>query len=249
MEHIRKRCIPRFFPDRDSLCRAAADYIVNAADEAVRTSGRFTLALSGGETPRPLYRLLASDPWSERMPWKRTHIFWGDERCAPPESEESNFFHAREILLARVPIPGGNIHRIPSERGGEAASAAYREELEDFFLSTEVKSGYFPLFDCMLLGVGGDGHIASLFPGTRALEERTRWVVPTDAPEGVFPRHRVTLTLPVIDRAKRLLFLVSGDGKRDILRSVFSESHGGNEWPVSRVNPRGECVVLMDFTL
>lgn len=183
------------------------------------------------------------------MPWDRTHIFWGDERCVSVESEKSNFRLARELLLSRVPISEGNIHRIPAEFGGEAASSAYHWELKDFFLSSGKKTDYFPDFDCLLLGMGDDGHIASLFPGTRALEEKIRWVIPSTAPEGISPRERVTLTLPVIDRAKRLVFLVSGSGKRDILRKVFNSSQHERELPVSRLNPRGECVFFMDFTL
>jgi 6-phosphogluconolactonase len=242
-------CISRSFPDLDSLSRAAAEYIIYAANEEIRTRSRFALALSGGDTPRTLYSLLASERWSERMPWTRTHVFWGDERCVPPESGESNFHSARELLLSRVPIPDGNIHRIPAERGGEAAAAIYQRELEDFFLSPGAKSDYFPVFDCLLLGVGGDGHLASLFPGTRALEEDSRWVAPATAPDGISPRERVTLTLPSIDRAKRLLFLVSGAGKRHVLRGVFDTSPGGSVLPVSRVKPRGECVFFMDFAL
>lgn len=243
-------CTHRSYPDLGTLSRAAAEFIAHAAEEDVRERGRFSLVLSGGDTPRTLFRLLAAPPWSARMPWARTHVFWGDERCVPPESVESNYHHAHELLLARVPVPKGNIHRIRAEQGGEAAAAAYQGELEDFFLSSGGKRGYFPVFDCMLLGVGGDGHIASLFPGSRSLDENVRWVIPATAPEGIIPRERITLTLPVIDRAKRLLFLVSGAGKRDILRGAFFESpRTGSGWPVTRVNPRGECVFATDFVL
>ncbi len=242
-------CISRSFPDLNALSRAAAEYILRAAEDAVREQGRFSLALSGGKTPRTLYRLLASPPWNARMPWTRTHVFWSDERCVPPEDGESNFHHARELLLSRVPVPDMNIHRIPAERGGEAASSAYQGELEDFFLSSGERSGYLPVFDCMLLGVGADGHIASLFPGSPALEEKTRWVTSSTTPAGMTTSNRVTLTLPVIDRAKHLLFLVSGEGKRDVLRGVFDASRSGKEWPVSRVKLRGECVFAMDFVL
>ena len=183
------------------------------------------------------------------MPWALTHIFWGDERCVPPVSAESNYSRVRELLLSHVPVPIGNIHRIPAELGGKAAAEVYQREMEDYFLSPGENAGYFPVFDCMTLGVGLDGHIASLFPGSKALEETTRWVVPSTAPEGISPRERVTLTLPLINRAKRLLFLVSGAGKRDMLREVFDASRRGGRLPVSRVKPRGECVFTMDFTL
>lgn len=226
---------------------AAAEYICSAACQDVRERGRFTLVFSGGETPRPLYRLLASPPYTHRMPWGRTHVFWGDERCVSPESADSNFHHAHEILLSRVPIPSGHIHRIPAESGAESAAGEYKRELENFFLSSAGGTGYFPIFDCMLLGIGNDGHIASLFPEAPALEEFTRWVAPVSVPGGVSPVERVTLTLPVINRARRVLFLISGEGKRDIIGTVFRSMTPVRSLPVSLVCPLGECLFYLDF--
>jgi 6-phosphogluconolactonase len=241
-------CAVYSFPKPESFYRSAADFILRAAEEEVRTKGVFTLALSGGDTPKPLFHRLSSEPWKTEMPWPSTHVFWGDERCVSPDRPESNYRTARELLLDHVPVPENHLHRIPAEQGGETAAAHYQRELEVFFLSSAGETDYFPVFDCMLLGMGRDGHIASLFPGTRSPGEEKRWVMSSTAPEGVTPRERVTLTLPVIERAKRLLILVSGAGKRDILHGALDSPRP--ELPVSMIRPRGECkVYYMDFTV
>lgn len=235
------------FPDPRAMSEAAAEYILRAAGESVRERGIFSLVLSGGETPRTLYHLLGSEPFTGRMPWAHTHFFWSDERCVPPDNPESNFRIARDAIFSRAPVPERNIHRIPAEWGAGPAAEAYSRELGDFLLFAEGKSNYLQTFDCVLLGVGADGHTASLFPGAPALRERERSAVPARAPEGYRIRERVTLTLPIINRARRVLFLVSGEEKRRIVRSLLDLPGPDERIPASMVRPAGECVFYLDF--
>jgi 6-phosphogluconolactonase len=237
----------RSFPDLDSLSQAAAEYIVDAANKAILEKDLFTLVLSGGKTPLTLYRMLASPLWNNRIPWGKTNIFWSDERCVPIESDENNYRSAYETFLSHVPIPEKNIHRIQAEKGGIEAAFLYQKELEKYFLLQKVKTDYFPRFDCLLLGMGYDGHIASLFPETDELNENERWVVPSTAPSTFYPRERVTLTLPVINHSERVLLLLSGMEKKNILLEEFDYFVHGIILPVSRVKPRGECMMYMDF--
>jgi 6-phosphogluconolactonase len=236
-------------PDYRSIGVAAAEYILGAARESVRERGWFTLALSGGKTPSILYRTLASPPFSGRMPWDLTHVFWGDERCVPPDHPASNYRNAREILLARVPLPEEHIYRINGELGPEEAASAYGRTLAEVFSHDGGRRDSFPVFDCLILGIGSDGHTSSLFPGDPILLERERWVVPVEAPEGVSPKDRVCLTLPVINRAKRVIFLVSGAGKRNIITRLYSGYGSAENLPAARVNPAGECLMFTDVSV
>ncbi|HHS97595.1 MAG TPA: 6-phosphogluconolactonase [Chloroflexi bacterium] len=213
------------FPDRNALARAAAERFVAAADEAVRARGRFFVALAGGSTPRPAYRLLADPACASRVDWDRVHLFWGDERCVPPDHPESNYRMVREALLDRVPIPVENVHRIRGEWPPEEAAAAYEAELRAIF-------GPDGRLDLVLLGLGADGHTASLFPGSAALDERERWVAAVFAdPVGTW---RITLTPPALNGAREVLFLVVGKPKAEALARVLA----GWDLPAGRIRPR-----------
>jgi 6-phosphogluconolactonase len=222
-----------------TLSRAAADAFRTLADMAVTERGRFAAALSGGSTPKELYALLGNKPCTDQINWKRVHLFWADERCVPPEHDDSNFKLARELLISRVPIPGENVHRIRGEAGAENAAAAYEQDLKTFF-----GNGGWPIFDLVLLGVGEDGHTASVFPGSFQAMESDRLAAP------VFPgtqkKDRVTLTLPVLNHAKQVLFLVSGYSKQRIIRHILQEGNPEG-LPAGLVQPvAGVCTWFLD---
>ncbi len=204
-------------PDLKALASAAADLFILQAAAAVASRGRFCAALSGGSTPAALFQQLRTPATLRKIDWPRVHLFWGDERCVPADHPESNYQMARQTLLDYVPIPARNLHRIPAEVGAEAAAAAYEETLRTFF---GVES--WPLFDLMLLGLGEDGHTASLFPGSPALLEKDHWTAAVEHHTPPPPLvDRVSLTLPVINAARQAVFLVSGAGKAEILARVL----------------------------
>jgi gluconokinase len=219
-------------PNVEALSEAAADFLVRRASEAITTRGRFTVALTGGSTPRQLYELLAAAPWSGRLDWGRCHVFWGDERMVARDHQDSNFRLAHSALLAHVPIPAEQIHRIVTESGDPAAqAAAYEADIRSVFGLT---TGERPRFDLVLLGLGADGHIASLFPGSTTIDEARRLVVAS--PPGRLPPQvdRVTLTLPVFNAARAVAFLVCGPDKAPALRRALA---GDAELPASHVKP------------
>ncbi|HEX9049135.1 MAG TPA: 6-phosphogluconolactonase, partial [Anaeromyxobacter sp.] len=227
----------RRMADAEEVARAAAEEVALAAARADAARGRFTLALAGGSTPRRLYALLADAraPFRARVPWERTHVFFGDERPVPPEHPDSNYRMAREALLDRVPV--ASVHRIPGE--DPAAAEAYEDELRRFF---EVPpGGPPPRLDLVLLGLGEDGHTASLFPGSPALDERARWVV-SPFVERLGTR-RTTLTLPILDRARAVVFLATGAGKAGALARVLAAAPGAAPLPAARVRPDAGAVV------
>ncbi len=211
----------RVVPDLEALVSAAAEVISAAAVQAVQQSGRFALALSGGHTPQPLHRLLATPAWRDRVPWERTRVFWGDERCVPFDDDRNNASHAIDDLLAHVPV--GQVHRIDTVRDPADAAARYEETLRDTL-------GEPPCLDLVLLGIGDDGHTASLFPGSPLLDEDARWVA-TAPPPRADEVARVTLTIPALGAARRLVFLVSGEVKAGVLRAV----QDGTDLPAARV--------------
>ena len=231
-------------PDADALAREAASELSRRARAAVAGTGRFTVVLSGGSTPRRLYALLAdpSAPFRDEIPWGRIHVFWGDERHVPPDDPQSNYRMAREDLLSRVPIPAANVHRIQAERPDASdAARAYERELVGFFA---LPPGALPRFDLVLLGMGPDGHTASLFPGSEALEVRDRLVVAPYVAK--FGAYRITLTLPVFDAAACVIFLVSGADKADALRAA-RDPHARDSPPSRRIQPsEGELLWLVD---
>jgi 6-phosphogluconolactonase len=235
------------YPDATTLTHAAAEHFVARAAEAVTARGRFTVALSGGSTPRSTYTLLASADnadrsgrqhpreFAPRVDWPRVHVFWGDERCVPPDHPDSNYRTAHEALLRHVPIPAGNVHRIHGELDPAQAAREYERALLTVFGASP--GGSPPRFDLVLLGMGSDGHTASLFPGTAAIHERERWVVAHYVPK--LSAWRVTLTPAVINAAAQVTFLVAGAGKAKRLRQVLVGPHQPDILPAQIVSPTG----------
>jgi 6-phosphogluconolactonase len=229
--------------DASALMRAAAAEVARRAEEAVASRGRFLVALAGGATPRRLYALLADprEPWRARVDWSRTHVFFGDERHVHPDDPESNFGMARAALLGKVPVPPGQVHRVQAEdTDAEEAARAYEATLRDVF---GLAPGERPRFDLILLGLGADGHTASLFPGNPALDEQERLVAAPWVDR--LRTHRITLTLPVLDAARAVVFLVSGEEKATRVADVLEGP--GAALPAGRVRPAGgELVWLLD---
>lgn len=217
--------------------RAAADRVVDRARAAITARGRFDWALAGGSTPEALYRLLASPDYIGRVDWSRVHFFWGDERCVPPEHPDSNYRTARLALLDTLAPAPDNIHRMAGELPPALAAERYEAELERAF-GRRVGGG-FPELDLILLGMGGDGHTASLFPGTPGLAEGRRWAVAN--PIESLGVTRLTLTFPVLNAAAHVLFLVAGSDKAERLAQVFSKAATPEPLPAQRVHPRGEA--------
>jgi 6-phosphogluconolactonase len=221
----------------EALARTAADRIL---EWAMETSGPVRVALSGGSTPRRTYQELASARLKGRVPWARIHWYWGDERFVPPDHPESNFRMVREAMLNSAPVPPENIHPVPTV--GLSASAAaldYERELQRAYGGALLQSNR-PLFDICLLGLGDDGHTASLIPGEQVLQERERWVA--EVAHGR-PETRITLTYPPINASRHIAFLVSGEGKRAILKEVLS---GNSAVPAARLTPMGDLLFIAD---
>lgn len=214
------------FPDGLALHMDAATKIVRYATEAVHTAGIFTIVLVGGSTPRRLYALLASE-FRDHLAWDRLHFFWGDERHVPPDHPESNYGLAQETLLKHVPIPPENIHRICAENPfADQVAEEYCRDLRDFF---RLERPAFPRFDLVLLGLGADGHTASLLPGTAALREQNRLVVANWVDR--FHAHRITMTAPLLNNSACVLFLVQGQEKAEALRGVLFEENQPERFP------------------
>ncbi len=233
----------RVYDGLGTLVDAAAGEFVRHAWDAVRRSGRFTVALAGGSTPRPVYEALAAKPAAVAPPWERVHFFWGDERPVPADHPDSNYRMAREALLARVAIPEANVHPVDTARGEpDAVARGYEDDLRTFFA---LAPGVPPRFDLVLLGMGEDGHTASLFPGSPALGERRRLVAANWVER--LATHRFTLTYPVLDNAACVLFLVSGRRKADALARVLRPAVGSEPPPAGRVRAvDGDVVWLVD---
>lgn len=222
--------------DPEALAHRAAQWII----ELARTSrGSFAICLSGGSTPRRLYELLAENPYREALPWERVHWFWGDERFVPREHEDSNYRMVREALLARAPVPAQNIHGIETAGAPSDAARAYERLLKSYY-GTETLDTSRPLFDVQLLGLGPDGHTASLFPQTSVLDERHRWVAEV---VGAKPEVRITLTYPALESSRHTAFLVAGADKREPLTRVLA---GDEALPAARVRPVGELIWFVD---
>ena len=225
------------FADLASLTRAAGERLVRLAAERVERAGRFTVALAGGNTPRPLYELLAGE-LRARVPWEATEVYFGDERCVPPDDVNSNYGTARRALLAHV--PRAKVFRIEGERPPEEGARDY-----DATLRVAFPDSLAPTFDLALFGVGADGHTASRFPGTAALDETERWPVAVDAPKSAAPRlPRVSLTLPILTRSRESWFLCAGADKRDVVGRVL----GGRAplLPAARVRGALRTLWLLD---
>lgn len=228
------------YPDPDGLVHGAAELITDLALAAVAATDRFTVALAGGSTPRPVYAMLASPAFASRIPWDRVHVFFGDERCVPADDERSNYRMAREALLDHVPLPPANIHRIAGEADPALAALAYEQEMRRFF-RTEVP----PAIDLICLGMGDDGHTASLFPGSAGLREQERWVMPQYVE--AMSSWRVTVTPVLINAARNVAFMVAGAGKAETLARVLTGPYEPDALPAQLVQPvNGQTHWLVD---
>lgn len=225
-------------PTVDALMRAAADEFAAAAATAVRSTGRFAVALAGGSTPRRLYALLATPPYADAIAWEHAEVFFGDERCVPPDDPASNYGMAREALLAHVPVPPERIHRIRGEDPPDIAAAAYERELRAAFATPTGPPRATPrhCFDLVLLGMGDNGHTLSLFPRSPSLHEHERWVVAVRV--DARPPARITLTAPVANAAWLALFLVAGADKAAMLRRVLEGPPDPDVLPAQLIAPQ-----------
>ena len=231
----------QIFKDHETLSRAAAEIFVAVAARAVDERGHFLAALSGGGTPAKLYRLLAKEPYRGQVDWVNTFVFWGDERCVPPDDEGSNYRQAMDTLLSHIPIPDENIQRIKGELEPAEASRSYARALKDF-ASPPLD---WPRFDLVLLGMGSDGHTASLFPGS-GIEPASPALAVTADYQGR-PANRVTLTSAVFNSARQILFLVTGESKSGMLARVINGTHHPKGLPAQRIRPTdGEIIWLVD---
>jgi 6-phosphogluconolactonase len=227
------------YPDREALSRAAAGLFAEVAERAIADHGRCAVLLAGGETPRRTYELLAEEPLRSRVPWGDLHVFWGDERCVPPDDPRNNARMVYEALLGRVPLPAGQIHPIPGAHDPRQAADGYEALLHSFF------AGHAPRFDLVFLGLGDDGHTASLFPGSPALDERERWTAVTRRTGEEIDR--ITLTPQLINRADLVLFLVAGEEKAAILHELLEEAADPHRRPARLIRPEsGELFWLVD---
>ena len=232
----------RIVDDLRGLSQAAAEEFVTQATGTVRANGRFTVALSGGSTPKSLFSLLAST-FRDQLPWDKMFFFWGDERHVPPDHPESNYRMAYEALLSKVPVPAENVFRAPAENpDANQAAADYEQTLRKFF---ELSPGTFPRLDLILLGMGPDGHTASLFPGTSGLREKSRLVVANWVEK--FKAYRITFTLPVLNNAAVVTFLVGGADKAETVREVLEGSQPAELFPSKLIHPtNGRLMWMLD---
>ncbi|MDT5122501.1 MAG: 6-phosphogluconolactonase [Acidobacteriota bacterium] len=218
------------FDNAADVARAAADRCVEIAHAAIDERGRLSIALAGGSTPKRAYELLASDDYKAQLDWSKVHIFFGDERCVPPDDAESNYRMANEALLSRVAIPPQNIHRMQGVGDAVANARLYEDELRAFFNDAE-----WPRFDLILLGMGDDGHTASLFPNSAALNEQQAWVAANWVEK--FGVYRITLSLPAINHAAHIAFLVTGENKAERLAEVLGEAQSDEPLPSQLIHP------------
>jgi 6-phosphogluconolactonase len=231
--------IVEVLPTPADLFHAAAEEFVRVGREAIAERDRFTVALSGGSTPRSLYSLLAKD--HADFPWSKTFLFFGDERHVPPDHSDSNSRMVNEALLTKVPIPAGNVYRVRAEMPEASAAAAdYEEKIRGFF---KLRPGEFPRFDLILLGLGPDGHTASLFPESEGLREQSRLVIANWVEK--FKTHRITVTFPVLNHATDVMFLASGPDKADMVHQIL-EGENTPPFPAQQVEPQGRLVWMLD---
>ncbi len=232
------------FADAEAICQAAAREFTLRALEGITGRGRFHVALSGGSTPKRLYELLAGPPFRQQIDWNCVHLFWGDERCVPPTDPQSNYHMTHEAMLRFLPLPAENVHRLQAERAErDAAARDYQEQIAHAFGVSA--NGEPPVFDLILLGLGPDGHTASLFPETEALAEQHRWVVPNYVPK--FNAYRLTLTVPILNQARQVLFLVAGPDKAGPLLQVFTGPRNPAHLPAQLIRPvNGQLTWFVD---
>jgi 6-phosphogluconolactonase len=218
------------FESPEELASAAAERFVECANESHSRHDKFCVALAGGNTPRQVYELLATEPFKNRLDWSKVHLFFGDERAVPPDHPDSNYAMVNDTLISRVSIPASNAHRIPGEGDANENAIQYQDHLKSFFAGQS-----WPRFDLVLLGMGEDGHTASLFPNSEALNEKSRWVVATRNEQ--LGQDRITLTIPVFNHAKRVIFLVVGKKKAQRLQEVLHLQSGSEQLPAQAIRP------------
>ena len=232
----------RILTTPQELFGAAAEEVIRAANDAVNVRGKFTLALSGGSTPKALYNLLATNARTA-LPWERMYFFWGDERHVAPTDPDSNYRMVNEAMLSKVPVPPANVFRMEAENPeASAVAAAYEQTLRKFF---QLDAGGVPRFDLILLGMGPDGHTASLFPGTDGLKEKSRLVIANWVEK--LKTHRLSFTLPVLNAGRCVAFLVSGTDKAPALKAVLEGNEPGEQYPAKLVQPKdGKLIWFLD---
>jgi 6-phosphogluconolactonase len=222
----------QIFADANEVARAAALRFVEVARAGIETHGRFSVALAGGSTPKRIYELLAGEEFAARLDWSSVHVFFGDERCVPPDDADSNYRMANEALLSRVALPAENVHRMRGEGDAVANARLYEDELRGYFGD----GAAWPEFDLIMLGMGDDGHTASLFPGTHALDVRAAWVTSNWVEK--FDTYRITLTAPAINHAREIMFIVTGAGKAERLQEVIYGARDPHRLPSQLIQPR-----------
>lgn len=235
--------IRHVYPDADALARAAAVELLRRAQASIAARGVFTLSLAGGSTPRKLYSLLATDTAFRDFPWAKTQLFFGDERHVAPDHKDSNYLMVSDTLLKSGLVPAANVHRVPAELpDADQAAQQYEAEMKTVFTES-MRSGGFPRFDAVLLGMGPDGHTASLFPGSKGLDEKQRWCIGNWVEK--FNSARITFTFPVLNAAEAVLLLIAGADKADMLHEVLVTKQ--TTYPVMLVQPaKGEKVWMLD---
>ncbi len=232
------------FPSVEEVTKATAEYITAGLESAVAARGLARIAISGGATPKAVFELLAdpSAPYLARLPWAATQWFWVDERCVPPEDEESNYGMTRKAMLDKIPLPASNIHRMEGELDPEEAASRYESEIRNAF---KLEGAETPTFDMVLLGLGPDGHTASLFPHTDGLDEMARIVMANHVPQK--DTWRLTLTWPVITQGREVAFLIEGADKAEMVRTVFAGAYDPETYPAQLIRPAsGKLTMLMD---
>jgi 6-phosphogluconolactonase len=226
--------------DPDKLAISAVRIFIQLAKQALDQSRHYNVSISGGSTPRLMHRMLAHKPYVSEMPWEGLHLFWVDERCVPVSDQASNYGTVKKDMLDDLSLSPQQVHPMPGEKDPAEGALSYEKELTRHF---EIQAGEFPGFDLIILGVGPDGHTASLFPGQSSLDEKQRLVL--DVKGGDPDVNRLTLTLPVINQAKKILVLISGRGKAEIVKSIFQDKKTG--LPIQRIQPEeGEMIWLLD---
>lgn len=237
------RITVRVFDGLDAASAEAAEIFIRRAKEEVKRKGFFTVLLSGGKTPKRFYELLGSPPLAKKAPWDKIYLFWGDERCVNPTHPESNYRMVHEAMISKVGVPPENVHQMHGELK-EGAALLYEEELESFFMSKYKRYVRVPIFDLVLLGMGNDGHILSLFPGSEAIGVRNRLVMDVTH-EGIEIPHRLTMTLTAVNHAQTIVFLVSGREKAVVLRGTLEGKYEPTRYPAQGVRPRGGTLVYL----
>lgn len=232
----------RVFANPEDVARAAAELFTSSIASAASARGVARVAISGGTTPKAMFSLLASGPFAGKVPWDKLDLYWVDERCVPPENAESNYRMTQEALLSKVPLPAERIHRMEGELEPEVAAARYEAAIRNGF---KLEGAQTPTFDLVLLGMGDDGHTASLFPHTEALNDMTHIVVANHVPQK--DTWRITLTWPVINQGREVAFLIEGDKKAQVLHEVFEGPYQPETYPSQMIRPAsGKLTLLLD---